>query len=122
MNPSGDAAARALESLRGLRRTLEAERAALIANDADAILSLSQTKLGDLQRLEHSHDAQVFAGFTQDLRDLAELNIANGALIARRRQETIWTLRQLGMYEGESAYDMRGGYGGALKSRRAVRA
>ena len=42
------------------------------------------------------------------LRELAERNRANGALLSRRRREVSWTLRQLGRSESASAYDAKG--------------
>ncbi|HEX6834506.1 MAG TPA: flagellar protein FlgN [Rudaea sp.] len=102
--------------LRALHETLTAERAALVANDADALVRLAETKLRNLRALTEA-PASVREEFPDDLRALAGLNAANGALIARRRHETVWTLRQLGLYEGNTAYDARGGFGSSVRNR-----
>ncbi len=104
-------------ALRTLHETLEAEREALIANDADAIVRLAEAKLKNLRTLEAAPVGPALKNFDAELRALAALNVANGALIARRRQETVWTLQQLGLFQQESVYDERGGYGAAIKSR-----
>jgi hypothetical protein len=110
------------ELLRALQETLQAERSALIENDAGRIYECSENKQKHLRRLgEMPSPSDALSGFTPELRALAELNIANGALIARRRQETVWTLRQLGLYEREGGYDARGGMGSTVRTRhRAV--
>jgi len=109
-------------SLKALRETLEAERAALIANDADTILRLSDIKLRNLRDVRATTQPKLSDDFAEEVRALAQLNIANGALIARRRQETVWTLRHLGLYERDSAYDERGACGSAIKSRHRTKA
>jgi len=110
------------ELLRALQETLQAERSALIDNDADRLYACSESKQKHLRRLnEMPPQSDALSGFTPELRALAELNIANGALIARRRQETVWTLRQLGLYEREGGYDANGGMGSTVRTRhRAV--
>jgi flagellar biosynthesis/type III secretory pathway chaperone len=110
------------ELLHALQETLQAERSALIANDAERIYECSENKQRHLRRLnELPAQNDALSGFTPDLRALAEMNIANGALIARRRQETVWTLRQLGLYEREGGYDANGGMGSTVRTRhRAV--
>ncbi len=107
--------------LSALRDSLEAERAALIANDAEGIYESSESKLKSLRRLNETAPlSDALKDFTPDLRALAELNVANGALIARRRQETVWTLRQLGLYERDGGYDSRGSVGSAVKTRHRI--
>jgi flagellar biosynthesis/type III secretory pathway chaperone len=116
------AASAIVVSLTALRGTLEAERAALIANDADALLRLSDLKLCNLRDVQATACGDDISEIGEELRALAQLNIANGALIARRRQETVWTLRHLGLYERDSAYDGRGACGNAIKSRHRISA
>jgi hypothetical protein len=118
-----DRSAHVAELLRAVKSTLEAEREALVANDAEQIHACSETKLKHMRRLNDlpSQGVDVLSGFTPDLRALAELNVANGALIARRRQETVWTLRQLGLYERDGGYDAYGSVGNTVRTRhRAV--
>ena len=47
-------------------------------------------------------------GQNERLQELAERNRANGVLLARRRREVNWALRQLGRSEASSAYDAKG--------------
>ena len=106
------------ELLRALQETLAAEREALIANDAERIYECSETKMKHLRRLnDMPAQSDALKNFTPDLKALAELNVANGALIARRRQETVWTLRQMGLYEREGGYNAQGSMGGAVRTR-----
>lgn len=89
------------------------EREALIGGDAGALMRATQAKLDALGELE--------AGIAPDLADrvaeLAELNRANGALLARRRREVNWALRCLGRSESANAYDHSGGMEHARSSR-----
>lgn len=112
------------QSLRELGDTLRAERAALVANDCDAILRLADTKLTQLKRLQDGGMAQraALAEFDAELRELAALNVANGALIARRRHETQWTLRQLGLETRAGSYDAHGAFGHAIAPRARAKA
>ena len=114
-----DRSAHIAELLRAVKATLESEREALIANDAERIVECSETKLKHMRRLNDlpAQGVDVLSGFTPDLRALAELNVANGALIARRRQETVWTLRQLGLYERDGGYDAYGSMGNTVRTR-----
>lgn len=109
-------------ALRALYDTLDAEREALIANDADAIARLAEAKLRNLRSLETTPADPLLKNFDAELRSLAALNVANGALIARRRSETVWALQQLGLFEQNGGYDERGGYGAATTSRHRARA
>ena len=104
-------------SLRALRDSLEAEREALIANDTQALLRTTEEKSRALRALGGAERAAQLQGLEPELRTLSDLNRANGALIARRRQEAIWTLQQLGLYERSSAYDQFGGIGSNMKMR-----
>ena len=51
-------------------------------------------------------------GFPDELQgrltELAEMNHANGILLARRRREVNWALRHLGRAESSGAYDAQG--------------
>ena len=51
-------------------------------------------------------------GFPDELQgrltELAEMNHANGILLARRRREVNWALRHLGRTESSGAYDAQG--------------
>jgi hypothetical protein len=117
-----DRSAHVAELLRALQETLQSERGALIDNDAERIVECSESKMKHLRRLNDlPGQSNVLSGFTPELRALAELNVANGALIARRRQETVWTLRQLGLYERDGGYNAQGSIGSAVRTRhRAV--
>ena len=116
---SPDRSAHIAELLRAVKATLESEREALIANDAERIVECSETKMKHMRRLNDlpAQGVDVLSGFAPDLRALAELNVANGALIARRRQETVWTLRQLGLYERDGGYDAYGSMGNTVRTR-----
>lgn len=81
------------------------EREALIGGDADALMRATQAKLDALGELE----AGIEPGLADRVAELAELNRANGALLARRRREVNWALRCLGRSESAAAYDPSGG-------------
>jgi len=89
--------------LQQLQQALEDERQALIAHDAQALLTATEQKLQALQILE----AQPPIGQADFLQQLADRNRANGQLLARRRREIDWALRHLGRSEG-MAYDASG--------------
>lgn len=88
-----------------LATALAEEREALLGNDAGALLRATQEKLALLRELEGRMDP-AFAG---RLSELAELNRANGALLARRRRELNWALRHMGRTESTPGYDASGG-------------
>lgn len=88
-----------------LARALSDERDALLAGDAGALLRATQDKLALLRELEQGNDPAL-AG---RLSELAELNRANGALLARRRRELNWALRHMGRTESQPGYDASGG-------------
>lgn len=122
MSATVEESTRIASLLHALSETLESERAALIENDAALIHDCAESKKQHLRRLNEfpRRDGDVFAGFTADLRAIAELNLANGGLIARRRQETIWTLRQIGLYDQDGGYDSHGSQGSAVTTRHRV--
>src|SRR5690606_38851957 len=87
-----------------LARALSDERDALLAGDAGALLRATQDKLALLRELEQGIDPAL-AG---RLSELAELNRANGALLARRRRELDWALRHVGRTAGLRGHDATG--------------
>lgn len=92
------------EPLQRLSDALAGERRALLEHDAEGLMQAVQAKLDALRELE----AAVPEGQRQRLRELAEINRANGALLARRRREVNWALRHLGRSESAPAYDANG--------------
>ncbi len=87
-----------------LREALAGERQALIEHNIEGLIQATQDKLEALRALE----ADVPKGEEAALRELAEANRANGALLARRRREVNWALRHLGRSESAPAYDASG--------------
>lgn len=83
------------EFLQRLSDALAGERQALLDNDIDGLMRHTQDKLSALRALE----ARMPEGEEVRLRELAEANRANGALLARRRREVNWALRHLGRTE-----------------------
>lgn len=94
----------ASEPLQRLSDALAGERRALLGHDVEGLMQAVQAKLEALRELE----AAVPEGQQQRLRELAEANRANGALLARRRREVNWALRHLGRSESAPAYDAHG--------------
>jgi hypothetical protein len=92
------------EPLQCLSDALADERRALLEHDVEGLMQAVQRKLEALRELE----AHVPQGQQQRLRELAEANRANGALLARRRREVNWALRHLGRSESAPAYDANG--------------
>lgn len=91
--------------LDALERALHAERDALLCNDADALLASSRAKLVALREVQ----AGTLAPDVEPrLRELSELNQANGALLSRRRREVNWALRHLGRQDGDGTYTAAG--------------
>lgn len=97
---------------------LDAERQALLARDADALRTACAAKTDCLRRLAQV-DASHFAPgpHAERLRALADLNRANGELIARRRRDVEWTLSRLGRATPAPAYDPSGRVGTASGGR-----
>lgn len=92
------------DSLQRLSDALDDERQALIAHDVHALIRATGEKLEALRVLEVSPPLE----HVSRLQELAERNVANGVLLARRRREVNWALRQLGRSESGSAYDAKG--------------
>ena len=94
----------AVHPLDALESALQAERRALLEHDVDALLRSTQAKLEALADAERTAGAEDMARVSE----LHELNRANAVLLARRRREVNWALRQLGRTEDASAYDAKG--------------
>lgn len=94
------------DPLRQLGDALAGERQALLEHDVERLMQATHDKLAALRVLEQ----QVPAGDQAEsrLRELAEANRANGALLARRRREVNWALRHLGRSESAPSYDAKG--------------
>lgn len=98
----------AAASLDRLAVALADEREALLGHDVEALMRSTHAKVVALRELEgRAADGHV-ADIAGPLAELAELNRANGALLARRRREINWALRHLGRSEGAPAYDANG--------------
>lgn len=92
------------EPMQRLSDALDAERQALVEHDVHALIRATGAKLEALRTLEGAPPV----GQAEALSALAERNRANGVLLARRRREVNWALRQLGRSEDAPAYDSRG--------------
>ncbi len=92
------------DPLQSLSDALDSEQRALIEHDVAALIAATGRKLDALRALEQQPPMDDVAR----LRVLAERNQANGALLARRRREVNWALRQLGRSENAPAYDANG--------------
>lgn len=92
------------DPLERLSDALDGEQRALIEHDVAALVAATGKKLEALRELERQpplHNADR-------LKELAERNHANGVLLARRRREVNWALRQLGRSEAAPSYDAKG--------------
>lgn len=107
----------ALAIVERLATALADEREALIGGDADALMRATGDKLAMLRELEQGMDPAIAERIADRIAELAELNRANGALLARRRREVNWALRCLGRSESAPAYDHSGGVERARHSR-----
>ncbi len=92
------------EALSALERALQTERDALLGHDVNALLQSTEQKLAAIRQVESLPPS---ADAPERVRQLAEMNRANGTLLARRQRAVIWTLRQLGRVES-GAYNARG--------------
>lgn len=92
--------------LQQLSDALAGERQALLDHNVEALMQATSAKLGTLRALESNMSGDEAAGTW--LRELAEVNRANGALLARRRREVNWALRHLGRSESAPSYDASG--------------
>ncbi|MCG6117715.1 MAG: flagellar protein FlgN [Aquimonas sp.] len=98
-----------LHALERLQALLEEERDALIRLDGEALSRFAQDKVGLLEALSAEQPAiSADPNLQARLAELAELHIANGALLQRRRQETSWLLQTLGAASPATAYDPLG--------------
>ena len=95
--------------LQRLSAALDEERRAIVEHDVEALVRCTQDKLDALRALEA---AAAGYGVPDELRErlaaLADMNHANGILLARRRREVNWALRHLGRTESSGAYDAQG--------------
>ncbi|KAF1017182.1 MAG: hypothetical protein GAK31_00441 [Stenotrophomonas maltophilia] len=92
------------EPLQRLSDALDVERQALVDHDVHALIRATSAKLKALRVLEGAPPV----GEGELLQALSERNRANGVLLARRRREVNWALRQLGRSEDAAAYDAKG--------------
>ena len=89
-----------------LNAALLTEREALLQSDMDRLAAAGARKLELLQRVtQYSSELPTAA---ERLKTLAEANLANGSLLARRRLDLTWMLRQLGASARDTAYDAQG--------------
>ncbi|MGE8280482.1 MAG: flagellar protein FlgN [Stenotrophomonas sp.] len=92
------------DPLERLSDALDGEQRALVEHDVAALVAATGKKLEALRELERHpplHNGER-------LKELAERNHANGVLLARRRREVNWALRQLGRSEAAPSYDAKG--------------
>ena len=104
----------AVHPLDALEAALNAERRALLAHDADALLSSTAAKLAALRQAEN---LPPDPGSAERLLALCDFNQANGILLARRRREVSWALRHLGRVESTGVYDATGQRGASPTAR-----
>ncbi|NUS38323.1 MAG: flagellar protein FlgN [Lysobacter sp.] len=100
--------------LADLEQALQAERQALLANDAEALLQSTHTKLAAVRALQ---GLPADAVAPERVRALGELNQANHVLLSRRRREVAWALRHLGRVESAGVYDALGQSGARPQAR-----
>lgn len=100
--------------LDALADALAAERQALLDHDVDGLVRANEAKLDALRALEASPPPPASQ---ERVAALSELNRANGVLLARRRREVRWALRQLGRAESQHEYDARGHFAGNARAR-----
>ena len=90
--------------LQRLSAALEEERRAIVEHDVEGLVRCTQEKLDALRALEAAAAGYGFPDELQGrLTELAEMNHANGILLARRRREVNWALRHLGRAESSGA-------------------
>lgn len=95
----------AVVALDALAVALRDERRALVENDASALVSANAAKLSALKTAQ---SLSGMADMKPRVTELAELNRANGALLARRQREVRWALRRLGRVESGQGYGSNG--------------
>jgi hypothetical protein len=97
---------------------LEAERRALLARDGEALRQACAAKNDCLRGIVQADTANFRPGpHAERLQALADMNRANGELIARRRRDVEWTLSRLGRSDAASSYDPHGVMGGTATAR-----
>ncbi|MFC6839299.1 flagellar protein FlgN [Xanthomonas theicola] len=92
--------------LQQLSDALAGERQALLDHNVERLMQATSDKLDALRALEA--DVPAGAEAESQLRELADANRANGALLSRRRREVNWALRHLGRSESAPSYDAHG--------------
>ncbi len=105
------------QSLDALAAALQAEHQAILQQDGPCLLDITAGKLAALKQVEQAAAGVSASWLEPRLRELAAANQANGALLARRRREVNWTLRQLGRSESAGSYDAHGQTESRLSSR-----
>lgn len=108
--------AMAFHPLDALEAALAAERQALLDHDVEALLRSTQDKAVAIRQAEAMQAGQADPA---RVAALAELNRANGILLARRRREVTWALRHIGRMESTGVYDA-GGHSGARPQARML--
>ena len=103
----------AAELLDRLAQALEGERDALVHNDVSALVAATAEKLSALKELEKAPPLEQ----ADRIRELAERNLANGRLLARRRREVNMALRQLGRTDTGVSYGANGQPTHAIRQR-----
>lgn len=103
-----------IQAIDALASALDAERSALVSNDAEGLLRANSAKIAALNVLEHSEPPPETHA---RLRELMERNRANGALLARRQREVRWALRHLGRSDVQSDYSRDGRLGSQTRGR-----
>lgn len=101
-------------ALDALAAALDAERDALINNDATQLLAANDAKLTALRQIER---ADSVPQDTERLRELMERNRSNGVLLAQRQRQVRWALRHLGRLDSHSRYQADGRVAGATQRR-----
>ena len=94
------------QALNALSDVLGREREALLQADMDGLATAGAKKIELLEFVSRFGDE--LSTVSERLKELAEANLANGSLLAKRRMDLIWMLRQLGASSRETAYDAQG--------------
>lgn len=102
------------QAIEALADALDAERSALVTNDAEALMRANSAKIAALNVLENAAPPPESHA---RLRELMERNRANGALLARRQREVRWALRHLGRSEVQSDYSRDGRLSSQVRGR-----
>jgi len=96
------------QAVDALGASLAEERRAILEHDVESLIRSTCDKLEALRQVERSIKDAPATGMHERLQELSQANLANGALLSRRRREVNWTLRHLGRSEASGAYDIKG--------------